>query len=154
MPQETYNDTMNQLFLRIRAGCPVIYLNSFEEGRVLDNIARLLREIRRESPGKHLWTFYEGIGLCQCGSPPVPPQNPPAAPLYPNQRHDWLDLPSLGNDTSNTQPGNVIEALKSLCNATMATYFQLGDSITVFFDLHPWLRKDRDDAVRPLRHAA
>jgi hypothetical protein len=151
MPQETYSDTMSQLFLRIRAGCPVIYLVSYEEGRVLDNIVRLLRVIRRESPNKELWTYYASDGLRHYA--PLAPHAGGA--LNPGEEFAWLDIDGLGTELPEKGGfrGDAVGALETICDAAPDNNVKLSDAIAVFFDLHPDLQDD-GDAVRPLRNAA
>lgn len=152
MPQEPYDDTMNQLLLRIRAGCPIIYLVTYEEGRVLDNIARLVRAIRRENPNKHLWTYYDSFGLMKYGL--LPPHG--EGPLTSGEAPGWLDIPGLADQrpAASGQAGDAISAIKRICDAEPNTEFELSDSVVVFFDLHPMLTELNPAAVRPLRNAA
>src|SRR5688500_16879393 len=134
MPLETFADTINQLLLRIRAGCPVIYLISYEERRVLDNIARLLRVLRRESPRKLLWTYYDSFGLQKY--PLLEPYG--TGPLNPNEPIEWLDVPGLTQEPDPARPTDAVAALGKVCDARPTQHAELGDSVTVFFDLHPF----------------
>jgi len=148
MPRLTLNDTLDRLMLLIRSGYPAIYIVSHEESRVFDYLAKIVRIIKHtEHSDKHLMRCYEGVGTEEVLS------LEPAAP------GKWLDMPGIPENANwKTQishgNGNASHAaLNAIREAIVATQPILADSITVFFDLHPCLRKDTIfTLVRPLRN--
>src|SRR5262245_20209959 len=85
-----YQKTMDAVCLHIRAGAPVILLQTHEEDRALDNIARIWRVLRNEHPQKNLLTWHAGTGLRHLAGPGVPrPQS-------------WLAVPGRSGLTEGT----------------------------------------------------
>jgi SpoVK/Ycf46/Vps4 family AAA+-type ATPase len=144
---------MDQLLLLIRAGYPVIYLVSHEEGRVLDCMARLCRVIRQEQPRKRLFRWCQGPGLTAIDG--LEPAAPPSGPA------GWLKIPGLPEPVREQPHGNAsaVEALNSVRTATQVSFADLSDAVIVFFDIHPYLNAGQapgagGELVRPLRNAA
>jgi hypothetical protein len=152
MSSETYKDTMDQLLLLIRAGYPVIYIVSHEESRVLDCLARIHSVILSDQPQKKLWRWCQGVGLTE-----IQGINPVSLPLGPE---GWLSAPGLsGTRESPPISKSAPEALTTIRTATQANFAAMSNSVTVFFDIHPFLTKTSDlglggEYVRPLRNAA
>ncbi len=154
MPRLNLNETMQRLLLLIRSGYPVIYIVSHEERRVMDYLAKIVRVIRQENPGKEMLRWSDGIGLEQLTglSPHTVPKD---------QDIDWLSVPGLPSPMQAAAQGNANAqaALTSIKNAAPGGGFQvLTDSLTVFFDMHPMLQDNMllgaDSLVRPLRNTA
>lgn len=180
MARLTLQETMDRLLQLIRAGYPVIYLVSYEETRVLDYLAKIVRIVQRENPQKNLLRWYDGGDGLECLSN-----------LYANNTYKeplpWLEFEGIystvtvddqaldavtvdkedsdsTNNNSNTcktiqwqskgspQADQALDAIKRANNTNNP---DLGDSLTVFFDLHPYLQKNAyNSLVRPLRNTA
>lgn len=145
----TLQDTMNRLLLLIRAGYPVIYIVSHEESRVLDYLAKIFRVIQVEEPGKTLWLWYAVSGLQRItltGGNAPGPQEP---------KIRWLEIegiPPVDARQGSQIPPDAANDLSRIVSA--ATTDDISDSLTVFFDVHHFLRADSSGLVRPLRNAA
>lgn len=153
MARETYHETMEQLLLLIRAGYPVIYIVSHEESRVLDCLARVYSVILSSQPRKRLFRWAQGTGLQDIqGIAPAPA--PHASP-------GWLAVAALPATARLIPRGNAnaVDALNAVRTASVTTDSDLADSVTVFFDIHPFLTGSQltglgGELVRPLRNAA
>lgn len=148
----TLSESMDRMLLLIRSGYPVIYLVTHEESRALDNIAKIVRVIRRENPNKSLYTWHEGVKLVQVANLPSEPV--PEGPI------NWLDLEGMPSSVI-TRQGQSLDApgaLKAIMNASAQGNAFLENSVTVFFDIHPYLQTGllglNSSLVRPLRNTA
>jgi len=160
MARLTFQETMDRLLLLIRAGYPVIYIVSHEEARALDCLARVVHKIRQQSSddplkrsNKQLWRWYEGVGLERVKNLDR------IENLAANAA--WLEtpgLPPLPDWEPHRRDQQAGDALKLIGDeVALRNMPQLADSITVFFDLHQYLRVDGGGAgamVRPLRNTA
>jgi hypothetical protein len=176
MPRLTLQETMDRLLLNVQAGHPVIYLVTHEESRVLSFLLRLFRVILQGAPTKQfLWWTDEGeSGLLRS----LVHRRPAAVPDGPV---DWLkvqrDFPTVGptdraptgmrragaptgDPWSELLRGNPAEILRRLQEPPPQAIRETIDSISVFFDLHPFLSADaygrlpHGSLVRPLRNTA
>jgi len=160
MARLNFQETMDRLLLLIRAGYPVIYIISHEETRVLDCLGRVVHKIRQQSSddpskrsNKQLWRWYEGVGLERA-------KNLDRIELAANAT--WLEtpgLPPLPDWDLHRRDQQAGDALKLVGDkAKLEDMPQLADSLTVFFDLHQYLRVDGGGGagpmVRPLRNTA
>jgi hypothetical protein len=149
----TLQETMDRLLHLIQAGYPAIYIVSHEEGRVLDYLARLFRVIKAQQRQKHFLRWYEGQGLQEILD--IEPYS-----VAPGQEINWLNMEGLPVRPRTQSQGNQLAtaALTSIGQATVLSYALLGDSLTVFFDVHPYLQGlagvgAQAPLVRPLRNA-
>lgn len=156
MARLTFQETMDRLLLLIRAGYPVIYIVSHEETRVFDCLARVVHQIRQQSSddpskkyNKQLWRWYEGVGLERVKNLDR------IETLAANAT--WLEtpgLPPLPDWDPHRRDQQAGDALKLIGDeVALGNMPQLADSVTVFFDLHQYLRID-GAMVRPLRNTA
>lgn len=157
MTRLSFNETMDRLLLLIRAGYPVIYINSHEEMRVLDCLARIVNVINQDYPpgilNKQLWRWSEGIGLDHC-------KNLESAANSTNI--DWHvrpGLPAFPKWHTHMKAQAAEDVLLAISNENALQNFpELADSVVVFFDIHQYLRLDSNNnsgsMVRPLRNTA
>jgi hypothetical protein len=151
--------------LLIKAGYPVIYIISHEEGRVLDNIARIVRMLSgerkdRKLPPKKLVRWFAGGELRLADG---------LEPASMGESRDWLAIPGywvLDKDGKQILPkedkqgGEKAEdALQLIRDAKASGFGALSDTVAVFWDVHASLLVDTNtnvsgDLVRPLRNAA
>lgn len=152
---ETFQETMDRLYLWIRAGHPVIYIASHEEARVADCLARICRAIQRDHPQKRFMRWQQGMELTEIKNL--------ASWDRAEDTKRWLDikgLPPLETEQVQVHGGNEAEeALRLIRNAAPRPNPPLSDALVVMFDLHPFLVADRGsgisgELVRPLRNAA
>jgi len=150
MARLTLQETMDRLLLLIRAGYPVIYIVSHEETRVLDYLAKIIRIVKAENPNKHLLRWYEGpTGLEELTN---------LSAYHTSEKNiQWLNIEGISSTinwkTKRAQQGD--EILNAIKMANNTNNPDLGDSLTVFFDLHPYLQQNASfSLVRPLRNAA
>jgi SpoVK/Ycf46/Vps4 family AAA+-type ATPase len=156
MARQKLNEVMDRLLMLIRSGYPVIYVVSYEESRVLEYLAKIVRVVKheKENPGKNLVRWCEGIGFQQMPDLiAAPPQG---------SEIDWLTLEGIPA----TQPWRPLAAdrdvgscLTAVRDATIRGFPMLCDAVTVFYDLHPYLRGDLlsppgGSQVRMLRNTA
>jgi hypothetical protein len=158
MNRLTLKETMDRLLLLIRSGYPVIYIVSHEESRVLNFLAKIARVIKAENPQKNFLQWYQGLGLEELDPSSLSVVN---VNLSKPEEINWLDIKIIPNNCERNSKGNQnpLEALNSIKNANEINQRFLRDSITVFFDLHPYLRQDSLNSsmgslVRPLRNSA
>jgi hypothetical protein len=148
-------ETMERLLLLIRSGYPVLYIVSHEEERVLDYLTRLVRILLAVDPHKTILRWYEGEGLQQLGGlEPFPVEE---------EQRDWLAIPGMTRDTTwraISRDNSPAQALGSIRKQDMKSVPAVGDSLTVFFDLHQYLRNDshtrgpHGSLVRTVRNTA
>jgi hypothetical protein len=158
MNRLTLKETMDRLLLLIRSGYPVIYIVSHEESRVLNFLAKIARVIEAENPQKNFLQWYQGLGLEELDPSSLPVKN---VNLSKPEEINWLDIKGIPNNCGRNSKGNQnpLKALNSIKDANKNNLPFLKDSITVFFDLHPYLRQDSLNSsmgslVRPLRNSA
>jgi hypothetical protein len=149
MSRLTLQETMDRLLLLIRAGYPVIYIVSYEESRVLNFLAKIMRILRTESPHKSFLRWYSARGFDRLMN----------LSEYEGKETSiaWLQAEGLPAHPDWQASGNlrVQEALEAIQHHDYQRFPVIGNSLTVFFDLHPYLRQDSvESMVRPLRNAA
>lgn len=150
MPLKTLEQTMDDLYWKVRAGIPVLLIESPEESRALDYLGRLVRVLNHlGGPPKRLirWTAAGGLEIAsESALSPV------------GRAGSWLETPgthALVWSKRGAQPEWAESALKSIADADEKSDPQVFNSVTVFFDLHERLHPQAfEPIVRPLRLAA
>ncbi|MBN1516012.1 AAA family ATPase [Candidatus Sumerlaeota bacterium] len=149
MARQTLQETMDRLLLLIRAGYPVIFIETYEEARAMDFIVRAFRHLIRENRGKRLRRWCANTGVQEL-------QLPITSCSVEDQI--WLDIPGIEETQGWGDQDGVIHAdrtFKELIDADPVTNPTVADSLTVFYDIYPQLEGlAADSLVRPLRAAA
>jgi hypothetical protein len=152
MARLNFQETMDRLWLWVRAGYPIIWLNTSEEARAFECVARVVKRVNQAGDVKRLWRWSAGEGLCRVTSLAGNDEAP-------RQPYPWLEMRGLSGTMRLEQAlpetkDNPMEALSQLCRADNAGRPDLANSVTVFFDVHPFLLETSGPLVRPVRTAA
>lgn len=148
MPIATFDETMNQLELLFRAGCPLIYLITHEETRALECLGQVVHRIKRGSPHKRLYSWDSVQGTVEHLLQPQTEDT--------RNQSRWLRAAGLEAERKPRrvrQPTTLDAAWQSVCDAGPNKQLsELADSVLTCFDAHPQLGFG-GQLVRPLRKA-
>src|SRR4051812_44259002 len=99
MPRATLSDTLDRLKLMIEAGTPIIAIETHEEARALDLVARIVRVIRARNPTKELFIWYDGEDLQRL-------QALQPFATAPDAEINWLEVPGLPPEANRYNTAN------------------------------------------------
>ncbi len=160
MPDVTLQETMDRIELLVRAGYPVIYVVSHEEGRVLEYLTRLYRVIKGEKGNKALF-HWTAEGLSEVTGLKGHPRASSRVWLKTPGWDATATVQSRGKVKAEDPEARIRSATDALDNLKAANAINRPaalDSIAVFLDLHQDLWTDASgnagSLVRPLRNTA